>query len=273
MPFERRRVLIYRKTYPELSTRHRETVCTGGVLLPGGSPIRLYPVPLRLLDRALQYELYDVVDVPVERNRKDPRPESHKIDPGRIERLDRLGTERDWEARREHIFADRSWHFDCLERLKAQQRLDRRSLGVIPVARVDEVELEWRTDEERRDHDKRAKEQASVLEMFEEPTRRHLDFLPFRVRVRWTCGTPGATTVGCPGHSASVLDWGVLELGRREGPEKARAKMEELANLDRYDLHFFVGNFFTHQQTFGIIGMWYPTRRGWKNQLGLWSAK
>lgn len=36
------RVLIWTKTYPELSTRYIETVCTAGVL-EDGSPVR--PVP------------------------------------------------------------------------------------------------------------------------------------------------------------------------------------------------------------------------------------
>ena len=48
--------------------------------------------------------------------------------------------------------------------------------------------------------------------------------------------------------------------------------MEALCDLVRHDLHLFVGNFFTHQQTFGIVGMWYPPRSPWRQQLGLWSA-
>ena len=49
MPFETIRVLIWGKTYPELSKKYVETVCTGGVR-EDGSPIRLYPVPLRYLE-------------------------------------------------------------------------------------------------------------------------------------------------------------------------------------------------------------------------------
>jgi hypothetical protein len=60
MPPQKIRVLIWGKTYPELSTHYRETVCTGGVR-EDGSPIRLYPVPLRYLDTEKRYELYDWV--------------------------------------------------------------------------------------------------------------------------------------------------------------------------------------------------------------------
>ena len=62
----------------------------------------------------------------------------------------------------------------------------------------------------------------------------------------------------CPGHTATVMDWGLGELGRREGAEKALQKMEELANLNRYDLHLYVGNLKSRQHIFGIVGLWYP---------------
>ena len=57
-----------------------------------------------------------------------------------------------------------------------------------------------------------------------------------------------------------VLDWGLLELGRREGWPKACQKLEEISNLKTHDFRLFLGNFFLHQQTFGIIGLWYPKR-------------
>jgi hypothetical protein len=49
MAYKPTKVLIFGKTYPELSTKYVETVCTGG-LLESGQPIRLYPVPLRYLE-------------------------------------------------------------------------------------------------------------------------------------------------------------------------------------------------------------------------------
>lgn len=269
MHFERQQILVYCKTYPELSFRHSETVCTAGVLLPSGRPIRLYPVPLRLLPEAMKYQLYDIVEVPVARNLKDPRPESHRIRPDQIARTGRLGTELDWEERRRYIFADSSWHYDCLESLKRRQREGFHSLGIIEVAEVTRVTLESRSDDDRRDYDRRIRHQRAVLDLFSTEERIAVDFLPFRVRVAWRCGRPGYPVPGCPGHTAGVLDWGLLQLGRREGAERARQKMEALADLTRYELRLFVGNFFTHQQTFGIIGMWYPQRRGWKDQLPL----
>ena len=58
-----------------------------------------------------------------------------------------------------------------------------------------------------------------------------------------------------------VLDWGLCELQRREGDEKALARMKELCRLDAYDLKFFLGNLFLYPASFMIVGMWYPKRR------------
>ena len=99
MTFRTLKVLIWGKTYPELSKRHTETVCTGAVL-EDGTPIRLYPVPLRYLEGDKQFSLYDVVDVPAQRNRSDPRPESYRIVSDHLERLSHLHTDHGtWRTR------------------------------------------------------------------------------------------------------------------------------------------------------------------------------
>jgi hypothetical protein len=46
---ERKRVYIVVKTYPTISTKYAELVCTAGIL-EDGSWIRLYPLRFRTLD-------------------------------------------------------------------------------------------------------------------------------------------------------------------------------------------------------------------------------
>lgn len=273
MPFEPRRIVVYCKTYPELSSKHRETVCTAGIDLNTLMPIRLWPVPLRLLEPEYQYELYDILELPIERNFRDPRPESHRIRVDGIKRIGHLDTEHAWEARREVMFGNADWYYACLEHLKAAQAQSNTSLGIVPVAEVARIEVAVRPTGERAEHEERMKHRVQLLDLFDEDTRRRLDFLPFRIRIHWSCGVPGKRTPGCPGHTASIIDWGLLELGRREGVERARQKMLDLTDLERYDLHLLVGNFFTHPATFGVIGLWYPPRGGWQDQHGLWSNR
>jgi hypothetical protein len=54
----RERLLITVKTYPTLSRKHGETVCTAAVRADG-SWVRLYPVPFRLMDYKDRYAKFD----------------------------------------------------------------------------------------------------------------------------------------------------------------------------------------------------------------------
>lgn len=123
------RVLIWGKTYPELSSKHTETVCTGAVD-ERGRPIRLYPVPLRYLQGAQQYSIGDVVEVRARRNPKDNRPESYRIDPDSLAIVRRVPTDQqEWAGRREWVFRETSWHFESLGQLDAARLRDATSMA------------------------------------------------------------------------------------------------------------------------------------------------
>lgn len=248
------RVLIWGKTYPELSWGHNETVCTGGSL-ENGRPVRIYPVPLRYLPRQQQYKLYSWVELPLVSSTRDRRPESRKLDRIDVTVSGHLGTERGWYERRRVIFRDRSWHYSCLAHLKVAQKREKRSLGFLKVREVERVRSVARKPEDRKAHEKKLVELQSRIDMFRDPVK-GLEFFPWDVRVEWRC-----VDDVCPGHTAKVMDWGLGELGRREGIEVAQARMEELANLDRYDLHIYAGNIKNHPTSFSIVGLWYPMKR------------
>lgn len=69
----RERVLITVKTYPTLSRKYGETVCTAGVR-EDGSWVRIYPVPFRRLEEAEQYRKFDWLECDLIKSRSDPRP-------------------------------------------------------------------------------------------------------------------------------------------------------------------------------------------------------
>mgnify|MGYP000719416101 FL=1 len=70
------RILIAVKTYPSLSKTHTELVCTAG-FREDGSWIRIYPSPFRLLKDDQKYKKYQWVELELQKNKKDPRPESY----------------------------------------------------------------------------------------------------------------------------------------------------------------------------------------------------
>lgn len=258
------RVLIWGKTYPELSSRYKETVCTGGCT-EDGRPVRLYPVPLRYLPEVERYRLYSWAEIPLGKSKDDSRPESYRLLRPDIEVVDHVPTDGGWAARRDVIFRDMSWHYECLNDLKARQKIDGASMGFIPVGAVDWVKLEARSVEDRAHHAAKYQqllENAQQRDLFKVDleTVKLLTFQPYRVRVGWRCRRLDGPNA-CPGHTAGVLDWGLGELGRRQGWDKALQKMESLSNLDEHELAFFCGNFKAYPNQFGIVGVWYPKRK------------
>lgn len=99
-------VLVNCKTYPAVSTKYIETVCTGGIERDGRF-IRLYPIPFRFLEDKERYERWDVIRVRCYKDTKDPRPESWHLEAGtEIEVIQQVSSERQrWDWMRKGIFA------------------------------------------------------------------------------------------------------------------------------------------------------------------------
>jgi hypothetical protein len=254
--YETTRILIWGKTYPELSSKYVETVCTGGVRT-NGSPIRLYPVPLRYLDTGQQYRLYDWIDVPLEKSQSDPRPESYKVSADRIKLVGHLDPDKpSWSARREVIFKDVSWQFGSIEELKAAQKATGRSMGIVTPGSIEGARLVMKAESNRREYEAKMAEVQDQGDMFRAEYK-ELEYLPQDIRLSWRCADKCVECSNTP-HDMKALDWGLLELARREGWDKAKLRLEEISRLGAYDFRLFMGNFRLHQHNFGIIGMWYP---------------
>ena len=71
-------VFITVKTYPTLSRKYDELVCTAGIL-EDGSWVRIYPVPFRKLSYEEKYKKYQWLSAPLKKSTEDPRPESYKV--------------------------------------------------------------------------------------------------------------------------------------------------------------------------------------------------
>lgn len=78
-PAEKTKVLITVKTYPSLSRKYGELVCTAG-FREDGSWIRIYPIPFRNLDDGKKFELWRWIEVDLARNdARDHRRESFRV--------------------------------------------------------------------------------------------------------------------------------------------------------------------------------------------------
>lgn len=251
------KVLIWAKTYPELSKKYRETVCTAGCL-EDGSPVRIYPVPLRYLPGVRRYKLYDWVEMPLRRNSQDSRPESFRIAKGVEPRVvSHVGTADGWRARREVLCRKLDWHYGCAADLSRAQQERGSSLGCVKVREVTKVEVVDRPDEDRRAHDARVGARKQSIDLFTGGSRAlDLEFIKWRFRVHWYCEHPTCVAV----HTASVLDWGLNELARRHGRDAAEARLLDICDVSKHDLGLFLGNLNSRRRTFSIVGLWYPLR-------------
>ena len=98
------KLLIAVKTYPTLSTRYEELVCTAGIR-EDGSWIRLYPISFRKKPYHEQYRKYEWIELEVVKSKSDFRPESfrpHSIEK-QIKIVGKLGTENNWYLRKQLV--------------------------------------------------------------------------------------------------------------------------------------------------------------------------
>src|SRR3990172_3413755 len=125
----RERILVTAKTYPTLSKKYGELVCTAGVR-EDGSWVRLYPVPFRRLDDKDRYAKYDWIDTALVKSRSDPRPEPyHPQNPNDFQKVGHMDTRDQWRARR-RLLLEKGVVFDRLRPLLEGAKAKRLSLAV-----------------------------------------------------------------------------------------------------------------------------------------------
>lgn len=263
---ERKRVFILAKTYPTISKRYAELVCTAG-MLEDGTWIRLYPVPFRLLDDDKKYPKYSWISVDVTRNSSDFRMESYRpeIDSIVLEpEIPKLkGRVVDWETRRNIIFHNQKIYKN-LQELISEAKDTKKSLAVFKPAEIKALRVEKRDDDWSEDNLKALEAQARQLDFFKtkeelEEELKPAQKIPYAFKYVF---------VDNAGQEASLMieDW---ELGslylKYDNEEKAKQ-----AVMDKYfynfaktkDVYFFLGTTKKWHNIapnpFVIIGVFYP---------------
>ncbi|GAB6013274.1 hypothetical protein [Viscerimonas tarda] len=123
------KILITVKTYPTLSEKYDELVCTAG-FKEDGSWIRIYPVPFRKLDYQNQYHKWQWIEMDIVKNTTDFRPESFR--PKDIEKDFivgvKMGTKNSWALRKDIVL--RNVHTNMSDLIaKAKNANDNTSLA------------------------------------------------------------------------------------------------------------------------------------------------
>lgn len=255
--YEKKRILVVVKTYPNPSHTYGETVCCAGIDLDTGRWVRMYPVTFRqLADR--QFAKYQVIECTATAPRGDTRPESLRINQDSIKLIgEPLPSGPTGWRRRMALLPPPA---RSLEEIREAQATDETSVGMFRPKRVERLLIQkaepWTARQE-------AYLRQQRLGLGEEVARemQELERVPWTFSYRFTCDDPRCERP----HELQILDWEIGESFRRwsrsnpDGWERMIRQRYEL-ELPERDLHLVVGNLAKRHQTFVIIGLVRPPR-------------
>jgi len=263
-----RKVFITVKTYPTLSKKYDELVCTAGIL-DDGSWVRVYPLPFRKLDYEKKYAKYQWIEAPLIKNESDPRPESYKV--ADIEKVkligETVGTEQAWAERKKIVFAKNKVYTDLTE-LIAKAHNNELSIAIFkPTEILDivikETEREW-SREKLALLEEKAK-QFSLFQSIEEVEKEFLivDKVPYKFSYKFKDCNGKESTLMIEDWEIGALYWNCLN--QTKGNENEALELVRKKYIDEFsnkDLFLFLGT--TREfhawgkNPFVIIGVFYP---------------
>ena len=238
------RVLITVKTYPTLSRKYGETVCTAAVR-EDGSWVRIYPVPFRRLDEKEQYRKFDWLECDLIRSRNDPRPETrHPADVKQLKPTGHMGTNRNWHDRR-NLLLNKAAVYTRLQVLIDGAKANTLSLAIFKPAKI--LNFVWEEETREWDTAKLAEmpNHTNQGELFAEKAWRRtfqvIPKLPYSFSYRFTDADGRESELQVLDWEAGALFWNCR---RRHGDEKIalqKVKAKYLEQFGQTDLLFFLG--------------------------------
>jgi hypothetical protein len=258
------RVLITVKTYPTISTKYEELVCTAG-FSEEGSWIRIYPVQYRKKSFDEQYKKYDWVEVDLVKNALDFRPESfrprsHDSELKIIDHIDADGGS--WQERRAIVLQKVYTNLTTLIN-EAKDKKIATSLATFKPKEiqnfiVEPCEREWSC--EKLD----SLRQMNIFETVNAGKPKIVRKLPYKFSYQFIDEDDRIATLMIEDWELGQLYW--KSLARHEGDEfKACADVRKKYFDDfvkTKDLYLFLGTsqqyHFVGPNPFMIIGIFYP---------------
>jgi len=260
------KVLITVKTYPSISSKYDELVCTAG-FLEDGTWIRIYPVPFRKKAYDQQYKKYDWIEIDLVKNKSDFRPESYRphSHDAEIKIIDHVDPVNNWAERKKFVLGK---VYSNLKELiaEAHNKDICTSLAVFKPTKildftVEEVEREW-------DQDKIAKleEERKQMDLFKQPEDpfKVVNKLPYKFSyvIKDNQGTRSKMMI--EDWEIGQLYWNCLR--KHKGDEHKAISDVKKKYFDDFgktkDLHLFLGTSQLHhyvsKNPFMIIGTFHP---------------
>ncbi|MEE8483374.1 MAG: hypothetical protein V3S46_02155 [Nitrospinota bacterium] len=256
MNFEKKRILVTVKAYPNPSPKYSETVCCAGIELKTNKWIRLYPIPYRDLDENKKFNKYNIIDVTCRKASNDNRPESYKVDIDSIRIVDHMDTKDEWSRRKEAVLPILS--NSMCEVYKEAERKEM-SLALI---KPKEISFSYKKANLK---DEKSRKACYAQQSFFNKEKNAIEQIPFDFYYHFKC----EDAHNCPGHKLKIIDW---EIGqayrdwrmRYKGTDLLLEKIQEMwldeMCSEKKETYFFVGNMHRFPDIFLVLGTFYPPK-------------
>ncbi|MDR1084942.1 MAG: hypothetical protein LBP22_08810 [Deltaproteobacteria bacterium] len=267
---EKKQIYITVKTYPVISKEYSQLVCTAGIL-KDGSWIRLHPLPFPSIEEDKKFKKYTWIELEVEKNPTDSRPESYSpVNWRNLEPLQNGNTKAvNWQERKDIIFRN-TIIYDTLNDLITENKKNGVSLAIFKPKQIikfehKEASRNWsendlallRQASQQRDL---FKTEAEIKKEFLPPRK-----LPYRFSYKFIDKCDQESTMMIADWEIGSLYWNCL----KGADNDEEAAIEKVKNKYFYtftakkDLYFFLGTTLKFDNMnapnpFIIIGVFYP---------------
>lgn len=257
------KVLITVKTYPTISTKYEELVCTAG-FLENGQWIRIYPVQYRKKRYAEQYKKYQWIEIDLVKNTEDFRPESFRpvSHDTEISLLDSIEADGDsWDERRKIVLNN---VYTNLTKLIEESK-DKSKYTSLAVFKPTEI-LDFKIEEVEREWDQEKLLSLNQLNMFENVLTdrpKLIKKLPYKFSYKFRDDAKRDATIMIEDWELGQLYWNCLKTSATEKEACEKVKQKYFYDFAKTkDLHLYLGTALSFQlkapNPFLIIGTFHP---------------
>lgn len=250
-------VLILCKTNPTPSSSYVETVCIAG-MKPDGSLIRLYPVPFRLMDEKNQFKKWQYIDILIEKNPKDHRPESHKVYIENLKIGEEVDTKAEWKVRRQLL--DKIQCYISMDEIKKLSEAKKISLALLKPKEIIKFEIKPCSETEWTKSQRESLEQIHQIDMFNPHSSNDLKMLrkiPYDFYIYFTDESSKII-------KHKIIDWeiGALYWHTYQSNDWQQKMQDKLNNIfSEREVYFLMGNEHRFQHNWHIISLIYPPKQ------------
>lgn len=255
------KVLITVKTYPTISGKYDELVCTAG-FLEDGTWIRIYPIPFRKRAYKEQYKKYDWIELDLVKNTKDFRPESYRpvsFDT-EINVVGHIDTAGNWEERKKYCLKK---VYKNLSELIAEAK-DKKIGTSLAVFKPTEI-LDFYAEPVDREWSAKQKATLAQQNLFETSTFEVVKKLPYKFKFRYKDNEGKESNMMIEDWETGQLFWKQL---KKYGDEERAIEDVRKKYFDDFamtkDLYFYLGttqrNHYVSHNPFMIIGTFHPKK-------------